>query len=66
METTLRTLSKSFERHLLATNRSPRTVQTYLCALDAFATYLDAEGFPSEVRSIPRPTSKPSWPTGSW
>lgn len=52
METTLRTLSKSFERHLLATNRSPRTVQTYLSALDALAAYLDAEGLPVVVRSI--------------
>lgn len=35
MQPALRTLSKSFERHLLATNRSARTVQTYLCELES-------------------------------
>jgi len=45
-------VSKSFERHLLATNRSARTVQTYLCALNALMAYLEAEGMPSEVRAI--------------
>ncbi len=35
MQPALRTLSKSFERHLLATSRSARIVQTYLCALES-------------------------------
>lgn len=35
MQPALRTLSKSFECHLLATNRSARTVQTYLCELES-------------------------------
>jgi site-specific recombinase XerD len=54
VQPTLRTLSKSFQRHLLATNRSARTVQTYLCALDALTLYLEAEELPTEVRSIRR------------
>jgi site-specific recombinase XerD len=54
MDPTLTTLVPSFRRHLLATNRSARTVQTYLCALDGLARYLEAQGLPSEVRSIRR------------
>lgn len=54
MDPTLRTLAPSFRRYLLATNRSARTVQTYLCALDGLTHYLEAEGLPSEVRSIRR------------
>lgn len=53
METTLRTLSKSFERHLLATNRSPRTVQTYLCALDALATWCGSRSLLDTCRVDP-------------
>lgn len=52
MDVTVRTLSKSFERHLLAANRSARTVQTYLCAVEALAAYLEAEELPVAVRSI--------------
>ncbi len=52
MNPTLRALVPSFSRHLLATNRSQRTVQTYLHALEGLAKYLDAEGLPTEVRSI--------------
>jgi len=54
MDPTLTTLVPSFRRHLLATNRSARTVQTYLCALDGLARHLEAQGLPSEVRSIRR------------
>jgi adenylate cyclase len=54
MDPTLRTLVPSFRRHLLATNRSARTVQTYLCALDGLTRYLEAQGLPTEVRSIRR------------
>lgn len=52
MDPTIRVLLPSFHRHLLATNRSARTVQTYLCALDALDRYLQAEGLPTEVRAI--------------
>jgi site-specific recombinase XerD len=54
MDPTLRTLVPSFRRYLLATNRSARTVQTYLCALDGLTRYLESEGLPLEVRSIRR------------
>jgi hypothetical protein len=54
VEPTLGTLVPSFQRHLLATNRSRRTVQTYLCALDGLTRYLESEGLPTEVRSIRR------------
>jgi hypothetical protein len=46
MDPTLTTLVPSFRRHLLATNRSARTVQTYLCALDGLARHLEAQGLP--------------------
>ena len=54
MQTTLRALAPSFRRHLLSTNRSARTVQTYLCALEGLITYLESEDLPTEVRSIRR------------
>lgn len=54
MQTTLRALAPSFRRHLLSTNRSARTVQTYLCALEGLIAYLESEDLPTEVRSIRR------------
>lgn len=54
MEPTLGTLVPSFQRHLLATNRSRRTVQTYLNALAGLTRYLESEALPTEVRSIKR------------
>jgi site-specific recombinase XerD len=54
MQPTLRALAPSFRRHLLSTNRSARTVQTYLCALDGLIAYLQSDGLPTEVRSIRR------------
>lgn len=54
MDPTLSTLRPSFQRHLLATNRSQRTVSTYLHALEGLTRYLDSEGLPTEVRSIRR------------
>jgi site-specific recombinase XerD len=44
----------SFERHLLATNRSPRTVQTYRAAVLKLAAYLDGQGMPTRLGSIRR------------
>lgn len=52
MQPTLRALVPSFQRNLLATNRSARTVQTYLCAVNGLIAYLESERLPSEVRSI--------------
>ena len=54
MDPTLRTLVPSFRRYLLATNRSARTVQTYLCALDGLTRYLESESLPLEVQAIRR------------
>jgi site-specific recombinase XerD len=54
MDPTFHTLVPSFRRYLLATNRSARTVQTYLCALQGLTRYLEAEGLPLEVRAIRR------------
>lgn len=54
MDPTIRVLLPSFRRHLLATNRSARTVQTYLCALDGLDRYLQCEGVSTEVRAIRR------------
>jgi len=42
MDPTFQSLVPSFRRHLLATNRSTRTVQTYLCALQGLTRYLSA------------------------
>jgi site-specific recombinase XerC len=47
-------LEHSFERYLRATNRSPRTVKTYLCALRAFSGFLVASSLPSGCRSVRR------------
>lgn len=52
MDPTLETLTPSFARHLLATNRSQRTVDTYLHALAGLERYLVDEGLPREARSI--------------
>jgi site-specific recombinase XerD len=52
MNPTVRALAPSFSRHLLATNRSRRTVLTYLHAVEGLAKYLDAEGLPTEARSL--------------
>lgn len=35
-------LARSFERHLRAQNKSPRTVEAYLEAVSQFSTYLRA------------------------
>jgi hypothetical protein len=48
MTPTLGTLCPS-RRHLLATNRSQRTVQTYMHALAGLIRYLEASGLPTEV-----------------
>jgi integrase len=54
MQPTLRALEPSFERHLQASNRSPRTVATYLAALRAATTFLEREGRPTEAVAVGR------------
>lgn len=44
----------SFQRFLRATNRSPRTVQTYMEAVDQFVAFLHEHDLPSDVTSIRR------------
>lgn len=44
----------SYARHLRAANRSPRTIKTYLNALEGFRRYLAAQGMPTGLRAIRR------------
>ena len=44
----------SFGRHLRASNLSPRTVQSYLEAVDLFTRYLVEQGMPTQLASIRR------------
>lgn len=50
----------SFRRHLRAANRAPRTIQTYLDALDHFGRFLATAGLPSDVGLI-RPEHVEAW-----
>src|SRR5215472_1195894 len=47
-------LARSFERSLLATNRSPRTIQSYLEAVRLLGEYLTAQGMPTSCGAIRR------------
>lgn len=49
---TLEEAQASFRRHLRAANKAPRTVQTYLDALDHFGRYLRAVDAPLDVGLI--------------
>ena len=44
----------SFGRHLRASTLSPRTVQSYLEAVDLFSRYLIEQGMPTHLSSIRR------------
>lgn len=44
----------SYVRHLRAENKRPRTIETYLAALDTFRRYLGDQGMPSTVAAIRR------------
>jgi hypothetical protein len=57
---TLAYAAASFRRHLRAANRAPRTVKTYLDALDHFGRFLAAEGLPAEVGLI-QPAHIETW-----
>jgi len=50
----IRGLRQSFELALRASNRSTRTVQSYLESLDQFVAYLCAQGMPTLCTSIAR------------
>jgi len=47
-------LSESFRRTLLAENKSPQTVTTYLGALRALGDFLITRGMPTEPGHLPR------------
>lgn len=44
----------SYTRHLRAENKRPRTIETYLAALDLFRRYLGEQGMPTTVAAIRR------------
>jgi site-specific recombinase XerD len=54
VQPTLSTLTPSFRRALLAGNKSPRTVTTYLSALKALEAHLVAQGHTAEAATIDR------------
>ena len=51
---TTETARASFVRHLRAGNKSPRTIETYLDAVDLFGRFIAERGMPSAVRAIRR------------
>jgi site-specific recombinase XerD len=51
---TIDTLAPSFVRHLRAENKSPRTIQAYLLAVDGLSRFVADRGMPSEVTAIRR------------
>jgi site-specific recombinase XerD len=51
---TLGVLADSFRRSLLAENKSPKTVTTYLDAVTGFEAYLRAKRLPTSVDRIPK------------
>ncbi len=51
---TLGVLADSFRRSLLAENKSPKTVTTYLDAVTGFEAYLRAKRLPTAVDRIPK------------
>jgi len=53
-EFTIEAAKASFHRHLRAANRSPRTIQSYLEAVELFDRYVTEQGMPREVRAVHR------------
>ena len=51
---TLSELSKSFERTLLAENKSPRTITAYTEGLRLLDQFLESQGMPREIANITR------------
>ncbi|MEE8407540.1 MAG: site-specific integrase, partial [Acidimicrobiia bacterium] len=48
----IETLLDSFELHLRAKNRSPKTIHSYRLAVDQLLEYLESEGRPTEADEI--------------
>jgi len=57
---TLADAQASFRRHLRAANKAPRTIQTYLDAVDHFDRFLGAAGLPRDVGLI-EPAHLEAW-----
>lgn len=47
-------LVRSFERHLRATNKSPKTIETYLAAAGQLVDFLNERGMPTEAPAVRR------------
>lgn len=54
MVPTLSSLAPSFQRSLMAANKSPRTVKTYIAALNTLVAFLRANGTSEEMGQISR------------
>ena len=52
--TSLQALSGSFNRSLLATNKSPRTVEVYTSSLASFTAFMVAYGMPTSISHVRR------------
>ncbi len=50
----LRALAISYRRHLLAENRSPQTIKSYLDSIRIFALFLNGNGMPTNPEEISR------------
>lgn len=50
----LEDLAASFRRHLRASNLAPRTIETYMSAVEAFAAFLHERGMPTAAAAIRR------------
>jgi site-specific recombinase XerD len=51
---TIRAAIDSYRRHLRAENKSPRTIATYIPALEKFDTFLTERGMPTQLRAVRR------------
>ncbi len=54
MVPTLSSLAPSFQRSLMAANKSPRTVRTYLAGLSALTEFTRTNGLPERISEISR------------
>jgi site-specific recombinase XerD len=50
----LRGVAASYQRHLQATNKAPRTIQTYMAAIELLGAYLESQGMPTDPEAIRR------------
>ena len=50
----LRRLLQSFERHLRATNKAPRTIETYREAITQFIAFEELTGAPRNAATVER------------